>query len=374
MVRIAAIGDLHVRFDDADRFAPAFERMNDEADLLLLAGDLVELGQVLGLLSEQQPISAALQELLAESLADRQEPAAPGASTHAMLESFPADSSGLYLQTDLTAIAAGPIPNRTDFLLREFASKEGLGIAPRYRFSTESLNQAWRQGYTPDDLEQCLREVAIAEIPGSLRYLIDDSYRSFTNTLVEAIDFGLGVFGTRVRSTDEVRLAEIFVDPRLARFRWKRGPEGLTSQAPSQQVSDALWDVGYPAQHLSQRDSQQHDVVLAQANQHARSATGSSQQRREQIAQLRANNHVPDASSWALKQLSSRIGSKEPLLFTVELPNGVVQLELIPLGIAAGRLRARDVVAESERTLPLNRVLRIDPLPASETNAASPDS
>jgi len=46
MVRIAAIGDLHVRFDDADRFAPAFERMNDEADLLLLAGDLVELGQV----------------------------------------------------------------------------------------------------------------------------------------------------------------------------------------------------------------------------------------------------------------------------------------------------------------------------------------
>lgn len=333
----------------------------------VLAADIEtmhELGRVLGLLGESEHtiVSPALRELLVEALTG----GAIGPAVEAVQQSFPADSSGLYLQTDLTAIAAGPIPNEIDFLLREFASKEGLGIAPRYRFSTESLNRAWRRGRTPDELQRSLDSVSIAELPSSLRYLIDDSYRTFTSTLVEPLELGLGDFGTRVRSTDEVRLAEIFVDPRLARFRWHRTPEGLNSQADSQLVSEMLWEAGYPSRFLLQSAAHQQDVVLSQASRGAEASSPNSQQRREQIAQLRAGGQTPNASSWALKQLSSRIGTKEPLLFTVDLPQGIVQLEMVPLGIAAGRLRARDVVAESERTLPLSRVLSIEALPVPE--------
>lgn len=45
MPRIAAIGDLHATATDPGRFAPLFAEMGREADLVLLAGDLLDLGR-----------------------------------------------------------------------------------------------------------------------------------------------------------------------------------------------------------------------------------------------------------------------------------------------------------------------------------------
>jgi Icc-related predicted phosphoesterase len=44
MIRIAAVGDLHAGPDAADRLAEAFLRVGDDADVLLLAGDLTRTG------------------------------------------------------------------------------------------------------------------------------------------------------------------------------------------------------------------------------------------------------------------------------------------------------------------------------------------
>ncbi|SNQ47459.1 Calcineurin-like phosphoesterase [Frankia canadensis] len=46
MVRIAAVGDLHVRPGTAARLRPRYQRAADVADLLLLAGDLTEAGDI----------------------------------------------------------------------------------------------------------------------------------------------------------------------------------------------------------------------------------------------------------------------------------------------------------------------------------------
>ena len=43
-VRVAAVGDVHVGTDSAGRLRPHFERLGDEADLFLLAGDLTRVG------------------------------------------------------------------------------------------------------------------------------------------------------------------------------------------------------------------------------------------------------------------------------------------------------------------------------------------
>jgi Icc-related predicted phosphoesterase len=45
-IRIAASGDLHAGPEDKGRVCAAFERLNEQADLVLLAGDLTTLGQV----------------------------------------------------------------------------------------------------------------------------------------------------------------------------------------------------------------------------------------------------------------------------------------------------------------------------------------
>jgi Icc-related predicted phosphoesterase len=46
VIRIAAVGDLHVGADLRGRLAPRFECLDDEADVLLLAGDLTRVGTV----------------------------------------------------------------------------------------------------------------------------------------------------------------------------------------------------------------------------------------------------------------------------------------------------------------------------------------
>ncbi|HEU4561418.1 MAG TPA: metallophosphoesterase [Longimicrobium sp.] len=44
VVRVAAVGDFHCGEEDAGRYREAFARVNDEADVLLLAGDLTRRG------------------------------------------------------------------------------------------------------------------------------------------------------------------------------------------------------------------------------------------------------------------------------------------------------------------------------------------
>ncbi|WP_239393846.1 metallophosphoesterase [Frankia sp. CiP3] len=46
MVTIAAVGDLHIEAGTGPRLRPLFERAADEADVLLLAGDLTECGEL----------------------------------------------------------------------------------------------------------------------------------------------------------------------------------------------------------------------------------------------------------------------------------------------------------------------------------------
>lgn len=46
MIRLAAAGDLHCRKDSAGHFAPWFGRLHREADVLLLAGDLTNWGEL----------------------------------------------------------------------------------------------------------------------------------------------------------------------------------------------------------------------------------------------------------------------------------------------------------------------------------------
>lgn len=46
MIRIAAVGDVHVGADATGRFRPALQRIGEDADVLLLAGDLTRYGTV----------------------------------------------------------------------------------------------------------------------------------------------------------------------------------------------------------------------------------------------------------------------------------------------------------------------------------------
>jgi Icc-related predicted phosphoesterase len=59
MMRIAAVGDLHVDERSAGRLRPHWQHLEDEADVLLLAGDLTQLGTA----SEARVLVAELRDL-----------------------------------------------------------------------------------------------------------------------------------------------------------------------------------------------------------------------------------------------------------------------------------------------------------------------
>ena len=44
MIRVAAVGDLHIGGDGSSRWRDALKPVSDDADLLLLAGDLTRVG------------------------------------------------------------------------------------------------------------------------------------------------------------------------------------------------------------------------------------------------------------------------------------------------------------------------------------------
>lgn len=56
MIRIAAVGDIHVGVDSVGRFRPHWQRLNDDADAFLIAGDLTRWG-------EQDEVSVLIDEL-----------------------------------------------------------------------------------------------------------------------------------------------------------------------------------------------------------------------------------------------------------------------------------------------------------------------
>lgn len=45
MIRLAAVGDLHAGLDSAERLRDQFDHLDDQADLLMLAGDLTQCGE-----------------------------------------------------------------------------------------------------------------------------------------------------------------------------------------------------------------------------------------------------------------------------------------------------------------------------------------
>ena len=57
-----------------------------------------------------------------------------------------------------------------------------------------------------------------------------------------------------------------------------------------------------------------------------------------------------------LRQLQFALKNKLRVGVRVDMPEGMVEIEMTPLGIAGGRFRGRDVEKEAERTLPLSRI------------------
>ncbi|WP_436498814.1 metallophosphoesterase family protein [Actinokineospora sp. HUAS TT18] len=92
MIRIAAVGDVHLDQDTAGRFRPALEELPDRADVLLLAGDLTRHGTV------------AEAEVVADEFADVGVPVVAVLGNHDYHSDLPGDITKLLTDRGITVL------------------------------------------------------------------------------------------------------------------------------------------------------------------------------------------------------------------------------------------------------------------------------
>ncbi|TDD51170.1 helicase-associated domain-containing protein [Saccharopolyspora elongata] len=142
------------------------------------------------------------------------------------------------LQADLSAVVAGTPSGRLAATLNLMADQEGRDTASTWRFSPESVRRAMDRGHSAEDLLGKLAEIARADLPQPLEYLIKDVERRFGQLQVRTVQ--CCVLG------EEALLREVSRNRALRELSLQvLAPTVLASSKPAQETLAALRKAGY---------------------------------------------------------------------------------------------------------------------------------
>ncbi|NKX56220.1 helicase-associated domain-containing protein [Arthrobacter mobilis] len=336
--------------------------------------------------------SGALTDLGAAVAAGRAEEAA------AVLErELPAPLTHFVLQADLTAVAPGYLEPEVARELALLSDAEGHGPAAVYRFSAASIRRALDSGRDGAGILAFLGRHAATEVPQPLRYLVEDT--AARHGTVRA-----GAAGSYLRSDDEPALEQLLADPRTAVLGLRQlAPTVLVSTAGTRELLQTLRGLGYAA--APELPEGAGAAAGAGASGAALSGTALSagagagtgpappsfavrmnpwelteEDLDRQLARLRssaapgtaagpagagADGTQPDGTEagplLGLETLRTAIRLKRPVRIGIVDPGGDERREvLLPLSVGGGRVRVYDPERETERVVPIHRVMDVE--------------
>ena len=271
---------------------------------------------------------------------------------------LPAVQSRIILQADLSIIAPGPLPTKTEALLRRFANTENIGLASTYRLSALSVCHGLETGLTTKEIAEILSDAFGSKLPQPVEYLLGEVNRRFGKLVVT--DSKIGESRSVIESDDNVLLTEIGNDPRLRPFSLIRpSNEKLSCRFEPSVVYFGLRECGYLA---IRKDEAGNVISPIEASETAKSSSTLNKWD-ERIAKLREadlSSSKAGNDEVMTRQVQMAIRNKAKLSITVNRPDGSqLVIELEPSGIANGRLRGLDRKAQVERTLPLTTISAI---------------
>ncbi|WP_344809813.1 helicase-associated domain-containing protein [Microlunatus ginsengisoli] len=169
------------------------------------------------------------------------DPAAPEVTTPLppeLADLFPAPVEQIIIQTDLTAVAPGPLPHRISRDLRLLADQESRGGAGVFRFSPASLRRGFDTGWSAAEIHAWLEQHSQTGVPQPLRYLVDDVARQFGS-------IRLGGAASYLRSDDPAQTAALLAHPEAAYLGLREiAPGVLVSNADTYEVVSVLRAAG----------------------------------------------------------------------------------------------------------------------------------
>jgi len=272
---------------------------------------------------------------------------------------LPSVQERIILQADLSIIAPGPLPTKLEATLRRFASTETIGLASTYRLSALSVCHGLETGLLIDEIRKFLVTSSGAALPQPVEYLLNEVVARFGRLVItesaESSDRSV------ISAPDSLLLTEIGNDPRLRAFSLTRpSPEKLTCRFEPSVVYFGLRECGYLA---IRRDSAGAVISPVEAAEAVAGKTASNNLDSD-LARIRAADSAMSAGGndeAVTRQVQLAIRNKARLLITATIADGSSStFDLMPSGIANGRLRGLDRKAQIERTLPLSTITAIN--------------
>lgn len=307
---------------------------------------VAEIANLIGLIANSQATSWL--GLLSSSL--------PNASERA-ISGLPSAAERVIIQADLTLIAPSPLPTELEISLRRFADTEQIGMASSYRLSALSVSHGLETGLAIDEIRALLLRLSAKELPQPVDYLLKEAESRFARLKVYATKSGAH---SQIVSTDKILLAEIHNDQRLKPFALHFDEAGsLHSRFEAELVYFALREANFVAVRVDEKGEVMSPQKLSSKNkvsEQQKSVVEDITRMREADTQGTSNPDDDDL----LRQIQLAIKYKAKMVIVLKTSSGEqVEYLVEPVGVANGRLRAKDRKADLERTLPLSSVVSI---------------
>ena len=277
-------------------------------------------------------------------------------ATQKLLVHLPKEQHRMIVQADLSLIAPGPLPAKTEVQLRKFAETESIGLASSYRISALSLSCGLESGLTSKEIEELLISLNDGPLPQPVDYLIRETAKRFGRLKVLQ-----GTDSTRaiIESTDEFLIRQLARDSKLRVLNLIETGEMLTSNLEPEVVYHGLREAGYLAVRVD------HDgKVISPAATHQSASETNGDPFQFEIERLRVKDgEVAKESPTEDMERKIQLALKNKSFLNIEITaaNGdLLKFMLEPIGLANGRLRARDRKADIERTLPIASITSIN--------------
>jgi hypothetical protein len=271
-------------------------------------------------------------------------------ATKALEARLPAQQERIIVQADLSIIAPGPLASSIEVELRKFTDTENIGLATGYRISPQSISCGLEEGLSEKQIRSLLEKLSGTQLPQPVDYLISETANRFGRLKIKA-----GETGSILSSTDELLATQILMDSKLKAYGLRKSEGSIVSPLEPESLYHALRENGYLAIRVDQTGK-----VIAPSAIHKNSSHAAMFQ--DQLIRLRKQDiEISDQApeSDVDRKIQLALASKSILLVEINANGKVMNFVLEPIGLANGRLRARDRKADIERTLPVSAITSI---------------
>lgn len=263
---------------------------------------------------------------------------------------LPAQQERIIIQGDLSIVTPGPLVSSLEVQLRKFADTESIGLASSYRLSALSISLGLEEGMTENQIRLLLQKLSGSALPQPVDYLIRETGERFGRIKIQAAEKGSFLI-----VKEELLAKQLVMDSKLKPLMLAVSGNGISSPIDAKTLYHSMRDSGYLAVLVDEDEK-----VIAPSSLHK--ATDEAADFKQQLERLR-NQDIEMAEAAPANDMERKIQlalkTKSSLKVEITANGKVMNFLLEPIGIANGRLRARDRKADIERTLPVSAITSI---------------